>query len=392
MRLLQRYILWELVRTFCFILSVLTVLLVFVGIFQEMTSRGLGFAQVLKILPYIVPSLLPFTIPATLLLTICVVYGRISGDLEITASKAAGINTMSLIWPALGVAGVLSLGSYLLMDRVIPWASGNIQRTIAAAVEDIFLDVLRTQHQMTNAVHGFSITVLDVEGKTLKMPTFQYAPKGKQPLIIQAQEATLKFDLDQHKIILHLVRGHLELPGKSRAWFEEFEKSFPLPNAIETPKARQMSIVKVRKQQAKTRQTRLKNQQEQAIEVALMLSQGNFERFQDPDFLSYRTQIVKAERNANRYHTEIYNRMTMAMSCFFFALVGAPFAILQGKKQFLSSFFMCFLPILLIYYPATLLMLNLSKSGDINPAYAMWLGNALLLIAGLILLRKVLRN
>ena len=92
MKLLQRYIMGELVRVFALLVVVLTVMLVFVGLFQEATERGLGTVQILQILPFVVPSMLPFTIPATLLLAVCVVYGRISGDLEVIAANAAGIS------------------------------------------------------------------------------------------------------------------------------------------------------------------------------------------------------------------------------------------------------------------------------------------------------------
>ena len=87
MRLLQRYILGELVRVFSLLVIVLTVMLVFVGLFREATDRGLGPVQIMQIMPFVVPSMLPFTIPATLLLAVCVVYGRISGDLEVTAAN-----------------------------------------------------------------------------------------------------------------------------------------------------------------------------------------------------------------------------------------------------------------------------------------------------------------
>ena len=97
MRLLQRYILLDLFRVFVGLLSVMTVLLVFVGVFQQITENGVGPEQVVRILPFVVPSMLPFTIPATLLLTVCLVYGRMAGDREITAAKAAGVNVMSLL-------------------------------------------------------------------------------------------------------------------------------------------------------------------------------------------------------------------------------------------------------------------------------------------------------
>ncbi len=91
MRLLQKYVLGELIRVFLLVVSVLTILLVFLGTFTKASEDGLGPGEILQILPYLVPSLLPFTIPATMLLTVTLVYGRIAADHEVTAAKAAGV-------------------------------------------------------------------------------------------------------------------------------------------------------------------------------------------------------------------------------------------------------------------------------------------------------------
>ena len=60
MRLLQRYILIELVRTFGFLLTVLTVLLVFVGVIREASESGLGPMQIVQILPFIISQIFQF--------------------------------------------------------------------------------------------------------------------------------------------------------------------------------------------------------------------------------------------------------------------------------------------------------------------------------------------
>ena len=140
--LLQRYILYELLKVFTFLLSILTILLVFVGVFREATMSGLGPIQALRILPYVVPNLLPFTIPATLLLTVSVVYGRMSGDQEITAAKAAGINVLSLLWPSFLLGAVLSvwavmagtMDDMLLAHNVADERTSMFYRFIADAV------------------------------------------------------------------------------------------------------------------------------------------------------------------------------------------------------------------------------------------------------------------
>jgi len=51
MRLLQRYIMSELLRVFVMVLIGISVLLVFVGVFQQAAENGLGPMEVIQILP-----------------------------------------------------------------------------------------------------------------------------------------------------------------------------------------------------------------------------------------------------------------------------------------------------------------------------------------------------
>jgi lipopolysaccharide export system permease protein len=388
MRLLQRYILFELLKVFLFLLSLLTVLLVFVGVFREVAASGLGPFQILQILPFVVPILLP----ATLLLAVCVVYGRIAGDQEITAAKAAGINVFSLLWPAFLLSIVMSITSLVLTDQVIPWAISNIQRTVAMAVEDIFLDMLRTNHQVTDERQGFSITVMDVQDKTLIKPTFQYSRPGHSPVTVQAATATMEFDLEEHQVVVHLVRGHIDIPGRSKTWFEQEEQRYPLPQEVAQPKPRHISIQKIHRKMNGISQQLDVMQQRQEAEMAMALVLGDFQKLVQEDYTVYSYMRDFAQVDLNRLNTEIYSRFAMSLSCFFFVLIGGPFSILQGRRQFLTSFFMCFLPILVVYYPIALLMMSLCKNGQADPAYAMWSGNLVLAVAGVWVLNKVLRH
>lgn len=393
MRLLQRYILFELLRVFGFVLSVSTVLLVFVGIFQEVSENGLGPLQVLQILPFVVPSLLPFTIPATLLLTVCVVYGRMAGDREIIAAKAAGINVLSLLWPSFVLGSVLSVCSLLLTDQVIPWAVANIERTVTLAMEDILLDMLRTQNQVHDRAHGITISVLGgVEGKKLIRPTFRYSPHGKNTFTMQAREATLKFDLEKRQVLLHMVDGYIDAPGRRQMHVEEDTIPFPLPNQSQKLRPRHLSIERIRREITRAITDRRTSEHRRDIEAALALATGNFDRWQTTEFSAYGFQVIDGLGRDRRLRMEMHNRFAMASSCFFFVLFGSPFAILMSRKQFLTSFLFCFLPILLVYYPVAMLMMNLSKTGTVNPLWAMWVGNLLLLAACGFVFQKVLKH
>lgn len=389
--LLQRYIIRDLLVVFTMMLSGMTVLLVFVGVFREISANGLGPAQALQILPYVIPSLLPFTIPATLLLTVCVVYGRMAADREIIAAKAAGINVMSLLLPAFSLGGILSLCSLLLADKAIPWAVRNIRATVSNAMEDIFLDVLRSRGQMVDAKHGFSITVKRVEGKRLIQPTFNYHPHGKKPVAIQADSATLRFDIERRQIILNLVRGHVVTAGQHRVYLKNQTQALPMPIDAKEPKPRHLSIREIRQQLDVADDDLEKSRGYRDATTVMSLTLGDFNELRQPPVMEYQALIKQRNKKRAKLRTEIHSRFALSTSCFFFVLAGAPFAIMQAKRQFLTTFFMCFLPILLLYYPVALLMMNLSKSQSAHPI-CIWTANLLLLGAAVHALRKVLKH
>jgi lipopolysaccharide export system permease protein len=392
MKLLQRYVLIELLRVFTLLVIGLTLLLVVVGVVGEAAKSGLGPKQIVEILPYVVPGLLPFTIPATLLLTTCVVYGRMSGDQEITATKAAGVSVMALLWPALILAAFLSLATFILTDQFIPWSRVNIQRIVTEAMEEIFLDILRTKQQLNDVDRGISITVMGVDGKKLIQPTFQYESKGGNRVTIQAREATIRFDVPNKTAWLNLYQADIATSGKVAVKIERDTRPFPLPMNSEEERPRNITIEGIRREMSDLNSKRNERDQTVLALSAFALSQGNYFQLND---LRLRDHGIVTDGLAVRYkklETEVHTRLALACSCFFFVLVGSPFSILQGKRQFLTNFFLCFVPILLVYYPVVLLTQNLAKNDDLDPMWGMWIGNGILLVVGLWIFRKVLKH
>lgn len=392
MRLLERYVFFQLARVFTVMLIVTTCLLVFVGAFGQMREKGLSAAQAVALLPYIIPSILPFTIPATLLLTVCVVYGRMSGDREVIAAKAAGVNVMALLWPSFFLGAVLSVVSLLLLDQIIPWSHANIERIAALATEEIFLDLLRTQNQIHLKDRGITITVMAVKDRTLIAPIFRFAPKGGSAVTIQAREASLDFDLKHQQVVLRMTRGYIDVPGKIRNYFEQEEKAFPLPNSSQRLRPQRIRIREIEQEMVSATQQLAEFRDRKLMETAFVLSNGDFTRLTEPSFKSNQLEELVADEDFRKLRAEFHNRFATSCSCFFFVMLGSPFAIWMAKKEFLTSFLFCFLPILAIYYPVSMMTFNLSKSGQFDPTWAVWGSNAILFMASAVFIRKVLQN
>ena len=392
MRLLERYIFSQLVRVFAMMLIVITCLLVFVGAFGQMRESGLSAAQAVQILPYIVPSILPFTIPATLLLTVCVVYGRMAGDREIIAAKAAGIPIFTLMWPSLFLGAMLSVVSLLLLDQVIPWSFANIERIVAMATEQIFLDMLRTQNQLHLKDRGLTITVMGVRDRTLIAPIFRFAPNDANAVTIQAREARLDFDLAHHQVILRMKRGYIDVPGKTRISFEQEDKAFPLPDRFQRLRPQRIRMREINAEMATATRNLAEFRDRRLLEAGFAMNTGDFTKLAETTRKTNKLNELIAIEDQRRLRTEMHNRYATSCSCFFFVLLGSPFAIWMARKDFLTSFLFCFLPILAVYYPVSMMTVNMAKSGQLDPTWCVWMSNATLLVAACSFLRKVTQN
>jgi lipopolysaccharide export system permease protein len=321
------------------------------------------------------------------------VYGRISGDLEVTAAKSAGISATQLLLPAFLLAGALAGGSFGLSNYAIPWAVANIERIVTQAIEDIFLDLLSSQHYYTDEHRGYSITVHDVRNRTLIDATFQYRTKNHQQIAIRADAASIRFDMEDKVIRLKLVRARGFRAGSdSEAELNQTELTFPLPQEIARVKARHMTLSDLLAGVTTAQRQQVQLDAKSSQEAAMLLAMGEFEELAEGSVQTLLNDRRRARNDELRFRSEIHSRVSTSAGCLFFVFIGGPFSMLQARRQFITTFVMCFLPILLVYYPVLFLMLNLSRTATVNPAWAMWIPNGILFVIGLSLLGRVIRH
>jgi lipopolysaccharide export system permease protein len=88
---------------------------------------------------------------------------------------------------------------------------------------------------------------------------------------------------------------------------------------------------------------------------------------------------------------EPWRRWANGFSCLGFVLIGVPVAMWLRFSEFLATFFLCFAPILIIYYPMMVVSVSQAKDGTFPPQ-TVWIGNIMLAIAGIWMLRRVNRH
>jgi lipopolysaccharide export system permease protein len=141
---------------------------------------------------------------------------------------------------------------------------------------------------------------------------------------------------------------------------------------------------------AEQRKTIEQIQQAQSAQAAFAMLTGDFDSLSPTAWQAHERSLSNAETQLHRFQTEPWRRWANGFSCLCFVLIGAPVAIRLRFSEFIASFFICFLPILVVYYPLIAVSVKQAKYGAMPPQ-AVWLGNFVLALAGVWLLRKVIR-
>jgi lipopolysaccharide export system permease protein len=394
MRTLTRYVVWELLTVFLLTLGGMTLLILLVGVAQEAIRQGLGIKPVLQLIPYLLPNALRFAVPGTVLFAACIVYGRMSWAGEVLALKSLGISPMVVIWPGLILSLFASLVAVWLNDIAVTWGKQGVQRVVIESVEQIAYGMLRTQRSYST--RRFSINVKQVVGRKLIRPVLVLRTEGDSPAItLSAREAELRGNLADNTLIIFLRDGIVEVGDQASFVFADtIERRIPLLDAtrkdIGGASPSNCPLGRIGAETGRQRQRIRQIQQQQAAVAAYQMVSGNFAALTGPQWNVRRHELDTARYRLFRLQTEPWRRWAAGFSCFFFVIAGIPLAIRLRNSDMLTSFFLCFLPILLVYYPLLAFGVERAKGG-VLPPYTVWLGNAILLLAGLWLLRKVLR-
>jgi lipopolysaccharide export system permease protein len=136
LRILDRYMLSELVGPFLFGLSAFTLIfaavqIINIGRIVEETHAPLWAA--IEAFLWQLPAMVVQTIPMALLLGTLLAMQRLSGESEITAMKAGGIHFLRIAAPLLVAALLLSIVTLALQEEVVPYAQTQfaiIQNTV----------------------------------------------------------------------------------------------------------------------------------------------------------------------------------------------------------------------------------------------------------------------
>jgi lipopolysaccharide export LptBFGC system permease protein LptF len=397
--LLARTVFAELIKVTALALCGASAVLMAGGAMYEALRHGVDPWRVLAVMPLLIPPTLPFTLPTCVLFACTVVYTRMSANVEITALKASGVHAAAVLWPAVWIsAGACALG-IILADRFIPACNRLASDIMLADCRGNIYAYLRRYGSIVDSDLPYEVYVRDVRGDRLIRPIIKHRThQGTYDLVAEAAEATLDIERPKggdHSELVVAVRLHdgvARVRDGSTVYFRERVERMPVPQSSigNVPRLANLSLHGCRiVAGAKLNES---------AKTSIQLAWTGLARVVGGELSTLCTDLRRADREVDRAmrvarqaESEIHLRLVQAAAAIPFVLLGCPASILFHRRDFLHSFFACFLPIITVFYPLLLLTCNFAKEGIGNPGWSVWLPVVLAMCATPPLLWRVIR-
>jgi lipopolysaccharide export system permease protein len=405
--LLNRLIFAELLKVFSLALMVLTGLLVTALLVQQGMQMGLSVVQVIRAIPLFIPNTLPYTIPATTLFACCVVYGRLSHDNEVVAIKAAGVHLINILKPAMLLGVIAAVSTAALYHTAIPLSQQMLYQQLLENPEELLYNMLRRDRCIRHPGMGYVMYVRDVQGKRLIDVVIKKRAKvksGKQEayfgydVVARAREARLRVDQADGK--LYVDPDRFVIYDKNTAGASASNGPFPmeLPEGLngKDSKTRISAMLwdelPAKIQAAREDTAAAEKRRTDNYEAAMNISNLDLRQLSLDQDRHFKMQVDFFRRTQRNLEAEYYLRPALSFGCLLFALVGCPVGIWANRADYLSTFVICFLPVMFVYYPLLLAGSGMGKDGKIPLMLGCWLANIAFAIIAVVLNVRLLRR
>ena len=389
-KLITRYVVWELLKVFIVSSSAFVLLMLLIGLAQKAREFGIGPDIVVQLVPFLVPEALMFAIPATSLFSVCVVFGRMAADNEVTALESLGLSKATIVAPALIMSFCLSLFAVWLNDIAYAWSHFGIEQVVLQSTDKIVYSVLQQEGSFKS--DRFSMEVDGVEGRTLIKPVVTInSGKG---VVMKASTGSITINSVKHCLEFRMNKGSSNIEDKIHL-FDETNAVYDIPlrspaeisRATMSPSHLYLSEISgaLREQVSRVAEMEV----ELATDVTSKMISGDFIGLSHSAMAERQKHLEDARYRVSRLKVVPHRRWANGFSCLAFAIIGVPVALRLKTGNYATTFGACFVPILLLYYPLFMVGLNGAKMSTL-PAWAVWMGNVACALVGIALLKREL--
>ena len=366
MRILDRYVIREILPPFLIALLVFTFILIIpfiIELAEQMIAKGVPWTTLLQLMATLVPGVAALTIPMALLIGILVAMGRLSADREVVVLMACGVSPYRLLQPVLFL-GVICWGvaSWVMLE-----AMPNANQTFREISNKIVMDRAEGEVRPRIFFEDFPNLVLYVNEVPMGGTGWNdvLAADSRDPaqqVIYLAKHGRMVIDRTARTIQMVLEDGTRHRTDLNN------------PTNYEVARF-QSTILALDPESVFPRQGPARGDRELPIEQ-----------------LAARAEEMRAQGlSPHNQVMEIHKKFSIPVACFVFALLGLALGASSRKDGKLAAFVLG-IGVIFAYYVVMYGGEALAK-GHWMPAWlAMWLPNFLLGFVGVVLLASRSRS
>jgi lipopolysaccharide export system permease protein len=364
-------------------------------------------------------------------------FGRLSGDHEITAVKAAGVSPLSLMRPVMLVALLVTVLMILFNNWILPEAnhrSVELMNAVSRKKPHVFIDAGRLITQFPD-VQLWVNRIDPVSGVLYGIQVYEMEKKGA-PRVVYADSATLDY-VDNGATLMFRMRSgetHIVDPDKPENYFRIrfFSQDLAMQNVDDRLERRSRSYRSDREMPVEmmmdvVNEARAKYDMVSAFarekRLGSLVSTRNIvlgdsvvpdgangtepldsiqgrrslQRIRMQEISNLRTterlwgRMESEQKRAAQYLVEIHKKFSTSFACFIFVLIGAPLGIM-ARKGGIGTGIIYSLAFFVIYWICLIGGENLADRLIISPELAMWASNIIIGAFGVFITIAMVRD
>lgn len=372
MRTLNRYIFRDYLVIFLAALGLITFVMT-IGVLVkavDFMARGISPLLIVKFFFLNIPYILSFSMPISTLFAALLLFGRLSMDSEISAMKACGISLWRLSAPLIILSVFLTALCVYINCEVSPAAKyANRQLLRSAGVEDPVN--LLEEGRFIRDFPGMMIYVGQKNGMAVKdIVAYQLDKRGVVKLSMRAQSGEIEADTDSQQLIVKLYDGTAE---------QQNNESSSAAKVTRTPFQSLRIPLDYGKALRNDKPTLKKRGQMRMVELIDRIRnlERDFPMLSEADRLIQKTQLI----------VEANNRLSIAVGCFSFMLIGIPLGVKSHRKE-TSIGMVLSLAIVFSYYLFIIIAKALANHPELHPNLILWIPLIFAQFLGLWLIKR----
>jgi lipopolysaccharide export LptBFGC system permease protein LptF len=362
--LIARSVLGEVTRNFLASLTATTSVAFFLLCITFMKrTPGIGLGFLVEIFPLFFPLALQFTLPLSVLTGTVMTYSRMAQEGELSALNASGVPLMAVARPVLAGAALVALLAFLLTDLSAPFSAARLRQ----ARRDL-LQQLQTSFRsgLCDLDLGRGrISFESFSGRDFRDGCVEWRKTEEDAELWRAERGSIAVT-DDDRVVIELHNAQEVLPRAT----SHGDLSLAVRDVVV-----ERSLAEIVGEGRRRRKHTGMN----ARELAYVGAQD--------------IQAAPGIRVTSRLaREELARRAALAASAFFFALVGIPLGVLTARGGRVAALLVGIGPVLVVYFPLVIAGSNLARNGKLPALPALWAGNLIFLLLGLLLFWRVTRR